>query len=84
MSKCFQEGSEAYTRGDGARAKEMSNKGKEHQRKMEEYNKQASDWIFKGMCLNSLSFVVAISLTSYITANNLVRPSNPSASLMTH
>lgn len=53
MSKCFQQGHEAYSRGDGALAKDMSNKGKEHQRKMEEYNKQASDWIFRANNLDS-------------------------------
>lgn len=46
MSKCFQEGHEAYARGDGALAKQMSNEGKEHKRKMESLNKQAADWIF--------------------------------------
>jgi len=46
MAKSFQESHEAYARGDGAAAKELSNKGKEHQRKMEQLNKQASDWIF--------------------------------------
>lgn len=48
MAKSFQESHEAYARGDGAAAKELSNKGKEHQRKMEQLNKQASDWIFVG------------------------------------
>ncbi|KAJ3514633.1 hypothetical protein NLJ89_g2268 [Agrocybe chaxingu] len=46
MAKRFQEGHEAYARGDGALAKELSNKGKEHQRKMEQLNKEASDFIF--------------------------------------
>ncbi|KAH6910422.1 hypothetical protein BKA70DRAFT_1273065 [Coprinopsis sp. MPI-PUGE-AT-0042] len=53
MARCFQQGSEAYSRGEGGLAKEMSNKGKEHQRKMDEYNKQASDWIFKANNLDS-------------------------------
>ncbi|KAF9531590.1 hypothetical protein CPB83DRAFT_760935, partial [Crepidotus variabilis] len=48
MAKCFQESHEAYNRRDGALAKELSNKGKDHQRQMEELNKQASDWIFQG------------------------------------
>ncbi|TFK44655.1 hypothetical protein BDQ12DRAFT_593493, partial [Crucibulum laeve] len=48
MAKCFDESHQAYSSGDGARAKELSNKGKEHQRKMEQLNKQASDWIFVG------------------------------------
>ncbi|KIY51055.1 DUF1771-domain-containing protein [Fistulina hepatica ATCC 64428] len=46
MAKAFAESKEAYARGDGALAKELSNRGKEHQRKMEGLNKQASDWIF--------------------------------------
>ncbi|KAJ3781788.1 hypothetical protein GGU10DRAFT_365545 [Lentinula aff. detonsa] len=46
MAKCFQESHEAYARGDGAGAKELSNEGKEHKQKMEQLNKQASDWIY--------------------------------------
>jgi len=46
MAKCFQESHEAYTRGDGALAKELSNQGKDHQQKMGELNKEASDFIF--------------------------------------
>ena len=48
MAKCFQESHEAYARGDGARAKELSNQGKDHQRKMGDLNKEASDFIFVG------------------------------------
>ncbi|KIM40052.1 hypothetical protein M413DRAFT_28588 [Hebeloma cylindrosporum] len=46
MAKCFQESHEAYARGDGAQAKELSNQGKDHQRKMVDLNKEASDFIF--------------------------------------
>ncbi|KAK0195300.1 cytoplasmic protein [Armillaria mellea] len=46
MARCFGESHEAYNRGDGARAKELSNQGKKHQQKMEQLNKEASDWIF--------------------------------------
>ncbi|KAF8993688.1 hypothetical protein BDQ17DRAFT_1367988 [Cyathus striatus] len=46
MAKCFQESHQAYSRGDGALAKELSNKGKDYQKRMEQLNKQASDWIF--------------------------------------
>ena len=46
MAKCFDQSHEAYSRGDGAGAKQLSNQGKEHQYKMESLNKQASDWIF--------------------------------------
>ncbi|KAI9038775.1 Smr domain-containing protein [Aspergillus affinis] len=38
---------EAYSNGDGAAAKELSEQGKAHGRKMEEYNKQASEFIFR-------------------------------------
>ncbi|KAF7712123.1 Uncharacterized protein PECH_000501 [Penicillium ucsense] len=44
---CFQRSKEAYNNGDGARAKELSEQGKAHGRKMEEYNKQASEFIFR-------------------------------------
>jgi len=46
MAQYFQQSHEAYARRDGALAKDLSNQGKEHQRKMGELNKQASDWIF--------------------------------------
>ncbi|KAL0956027.1 hypothetical protein HGRIS_002200 [Hohenbuehelia grisea] len=46
MARCFEESKEAYNRGDGARAKELSNEGKQHKQKMEDINKQASEWIF--------------------------------------
>ncbi|GLB37148.1 putative DUF1771 [Lyophyllum shimeji] len=46
MAKCFEQSHLAYSRGDGAEAKALSNRGKEHQRKMGELNKQAADWIF--------------------------------------
>ncbi|KAJ7783047.1 hypothetical protein B0H16DRAFT_1495155 [Mycena metata] len=46
MAKCFAESHEAYGRGDGAGAKQLSNEGHEHQRKMNSLNKEASDWIF--------------------------------------
>ncbi|KAJ7430860.1 hypothetical protein B0H11DRAFT_899280 [Mycena galericulata] len=48
MAKCFSEGHDAYSRGDGAGAKELSNQGKAHQAKMNSLNKEASDWIFIG------------------------------------
>jgi len=46
MAQCFEQSHEAYNSGDGALAKELSNKGKAHQREMERLNKEASDWIF--------------------------------------
>ncbi|PWY77501.1 DUF1771-domain-containing protein [Aspergillus heteromorphus CBS 117.55] len=46
-NSCFQRSQEAYSSGDGAKAKELSEQGKSHGRKMEEYNKQASEYIFR-------------------------------------
>jgi DNA-nicking Smr family endonuclease len=37
----------AYDAGDGAEAKQLSNEGKAHGAKMEEYNKRASEYIFR-------------------------------------
>lgn len=48
MARCFQQSHEAYGRGDGARAKELSEKGKQHERTMESLNAEASAWIFRG------------------------------------
>ncbi|KAJ6586833.1 cytoplasmic protein [Mycena vulgaris] len=48
MAKCFAQSHEAYSRGDGAGAKQLSNEGKEHQRKMISLNKEASTWIYIG------------------------------------
>lgn len=44
---CFERSKEAYNRGDGAGAKQFSNEGKSHGAKMEQYNKQASEFIFR-------------------------------------
>lgn len=46
MARAFEESHSAYAGGDGARAKELSNEGKAHQRRMEELNKKAADWIY--------------------------------------
>ncbi|KDR75934.1 hypothetical protein GALMADRAFT_69130, partial [Galerina marginata CBS 339.88] len=48
MAKCFQQSHEAYSHGDGASAKDLSNQGKDHQRQMDKLNKEASDYIFIG------------------------------------
>ncbi|KAJ5301356.1 hypothetical protein PENANT_c023G00240 [Penicillium antarcticum] len=45
--QCFSRSKEAYSSGDGAGAKQLSEEGKAHGRKMEEYNKQASEFIFR-------------------------------------
>ncbi|KAJ4304064.1 hypothetical protein N0V88_001673 [Collariella sp. IMI 366227] len=44
---CFDRAHEAYERGDGAGARELSEQGKHHQRKQAEFNKQASEYIFR-------------------------------------
>ncbi|KAK7428939.1 hypothetical protein QQZ08_004556 [Neonectria magnoliae] len=46
-NQCFQRSRQAYDDGDGARAKELSNEGKAHDAKMDDYNQQASDYIFR-------------------------------------
>ncbi|KAI1106924.1 Smr domain protein [Jackrogersella minutella] len=46
-NSCFDRAHQAYERGDGAGAKELSNEGKRHAAKMDEYNKQASEYIFR-------------------------------------
>lgn len=47
MSTCFRESKEAYARHDGARAKQLSNEGKELQREQERLNREASTWIYQ-------------------------------------
>ncbi|TAQ86826.1 hypothetical protein B7494_g4859 [Chlorociboria aeruginascens] len=46
-SSCFDKAHAAYERGDGAAAHDLSAEGKKHAAKMDEYNKQASDYIFR-------------------------------------
>jgi len=53
MARCFQESHEAYNQGDHARAKELSAEGKQHERKMESLNAEASAWIFRQNNLDS-------------------------------
>ncbi|KAJ5956890.1 hypothetical protein N7501_011169 [Penicillium viridicatum] len=45
--QCFSRSKDAYSSGDGAGAKQLSEEGKAHGRKMEEYNRQASEFIFR-------------------------------------
>jgi len=47
MARCFQQSHEAYGRGDGALAKELSEKGKQYERTVESLNAEASAWIFR-------------------------------------
>lgn len=46
MARCFEESKRAYTSGDGAHAKALSNEGKEHKAKMEKLHGEASAWIY--------------------------------------
>lgn len=46
-NQCFERSQQAYQSGDGAAAKELSNEGKRHAQKMEDYNRQASEYIFR-------------------------------------
>ncbi|KAI1374612.1 Smr domain protein [Hypoxylon crocopeplum] len=46
-NSCFDRAHQAYERGDGGSAKELSTEGKRHAAKMDEYNKQASEYIFR-------------------------------------
>ncbi|MCJ1474387.1 hypothetical protein MMC13_003045 [Lambiella insularis] len=46
-SSCFDRSRKAYDRGDGQAAHELSEEGKRHGQMMDQYNKQASDYIFR-------------------------------------
>ncbi|PBK79073.1 DUF1771-domain-containing protein, partial [Armillaria gallica] len=46
MARCFIESREAFSRGDRAAAKDLSNQGKNHKQKMEQLHKEASDLIY--------------------------------------
>ena len=48
MAASFAASHEAYQRGDGAGAKELSNEGKAAKAEMEELNEKAAEWIFRG------------------------------------
>jgi hypothetical protein len=52
MARAFDQAHAAHERGDGARAKELSNEGRNQQREMEELNREASEWIFQSVCLS--------------------------------
>ncbi|RUS18096.1 hypothetical protein BC938DRAFT_476069, partial [Jimgerdemannia flammicorona] len=45
--RCYDSSKEAYSQGNGAKAKQLSNQGHEHDRKMKQYNQQAADYIFE-------------------------------------
>jgi len=46
-SSCFDKAHQAYELGDRAAAHQLSEEGKQHAAKMDAYNKQASDYIFR-------------------------------------
>ncbi|KAL9108246.1 MAG: hypothetical protein Q9227_006984 [Pyrenula ochraceoflavens] len=46
-SSCFDRAHQAYERGDGQAAHQLSEEGKKHGASMEQYNKQASEFIFR-------------------------------------
>ncbi|POR36077.1 Smr domain-containing protein C11H11.03c [Tolypocladium paradoxum] len=46
-NSCFDRSRNAYKSGDGALAKELSNQGKQHDQRMDDYNRQASEYIFR-------------------------------------
>lgn len=47
MKSKFDEAHQAYSSGQKGRAKEISNQGKYHQKRRNELNQQAAEWIFK-------------------------------------
>ncbi|KAG8711453.1 hypothetical protein FRC09_020586 [Ceratobasidium sp. 395] len=55
MAKAFDASHAAYEQGDGAEAKRLSDEGKRHKAEMERLNKEASDWIFQQVNMDSAS-----------------------------
>lgn len=47
MHEAFEAASRAYKTGDGASAKELSNKGHQHDRNKDELNARAANWIYE-------------------------------------
>ncbi|KAE8225754.1 hypothetical protein CF319_g1539 [Tilletia indica] len=47
MARCYDQAHAAFGSGDGARASALSKEGHEHKARMEDLNRQASEWIFK-------------------------------------
>ena len=48
MDQCYRQSREAYQRGDGALAKELSQKRRAHKHNMKSLNVEASKQIFRG------------------------------------
>jgi len=46
MHQCFDAASRAYNSGEGGDAKNLSNEGHAHQRRRDQLNDEAADWIF--------------------------------------
>ncbi|KAF2658622.1 DUF1771-domain-containing protein [Lophiostoma macrostomum CBS 122681] len=46
-NSCFDRSQKAYSNGDGAAAHQLSEEGKKHAAKMDQYNRQARDFIFR-------------------------------------
>ncbi|KAK9241332.1 hypothetical protein V1525DRAFT_334957 [Lipomyces kononenkoae] len=46
-ARCYQRAHEAYERGDGAEAKQLSQQGKQHGANMDRYNTQAAEFVFR-------------------------------------
>ncbi|PBK87749.1 Smr-domain-containing protein [Armillaria gallica] len=46
MARCFSKRREAYSRRDRAAAKDLTSRGENHKQKMEQLNKEASNWIY--------------------------------------
>ncbi|KAH6694139.1 smr domain-containing protein [Plectosphaerella plurivora] len=46
-NSCYDRSQEAYRSGDGGAAKALSNEGKQHASRMDDYNRQASEFIFR-------------------------------------
>lgn len=59
MAQCFEESHAAYAAHEGARAKELSEQGRAHQREMDRLNSKASEWIFSGACRGVVSACMA-------------------------
>lgn len=49
MAQLFHQAHNAHESGNGADAKRLADEAREHEQKMEELNRQASDWIFHGI-----------------------------------
>ena len=59
---CFEQSQIAYKSRRGKEAKELSQRGKEHTKKMEQYNMKAVEVIFKGINY----FLINIELNSFL------------------